>query len=58
MQSANLLDYAMIKADLRKEKYMAKMKDVHKCNRCIWATWTGNKFACPFGDCVKGKVKI
>lgn len=25
----------------------------HRCKGCIWATWTGLRWYCPFGRCVR-----
>jgi hypothetical protein len=48
-----LYEYAALKADEKKEKILQLKKKEHKCNSCVWGSWTGNKFKCTFSHCVK-----
>lgn len=53
MNKKRMQEYAAIKEEERREKFLKAEKKAHKCNGCIWGKWTGNKFSCMFQKCVK-----
>lgn len=44
-----------IKNDIKYMK-LQKRKENDLCYKCVWGTWTGLKYKCMFGRCVKGKM--
>lgn len=49
---ADMLD----KQDKIKENRIRKKQEESKCHGCVWGTWTGIRYYCGFGVCVKGKM--
>ena len=41
----------------QQEKRAEEEKEKHKCTRCVWGRWHGNKRYCMFPRCIKEELK-
>ncbi|MCW5196297.1 hypothetical protein BJQ91_03828 [Bacillus amyloliquefaciens] len=48
-----LSTYARIKQEEAREKALQEAKDNHKCRKCVWGSFSGNKYVCMFNKCIK-----
>ena len=52
-----LRQYLQDKREEEREKARESARKTHKCHGCVWGTWAGNKYVCPFGRVREKQVR-
>ena len=43
----------IIEKEKKQDKRLNEKQRNHKCYGCDWSKWHGNKYYCPFVDCIR-----